>query len=256
VIFAAVGEGSRNIIDIIIHDIFIGFIYNYPGGGLIGYYSEKLSSARLKLAYEIAPPRIRQYLRAEVDHVCSKLDKGDTIVDLGCGYGRTLPDFSRNVAMTVGIDTSILSLLSAQGVVRYLRDTYIACMDSVNLAFPDKIFDKVICIQNGISAFNVDQRELINEVIRIAKPGGMILFSTYSDKFWNERLEWFQLQARAGLLGEIDMEKTGDGVIVCKDGFRATTFSREDFVKLTSGLNVEVRIVEIDDSSLFCEIDV
>jgi len=44
------------------------------------------------------------------------------------------------------------------------------------------------------------------------------VFSTYAAEFWSERLRWFELQAAAGLVGEIDYEKTKDGVVVCKDG--------------------------------------
>jgi 2-polyprenyl-6-hydroxyphenyl methylase/3-demethylubiquinone-9 3-methyltransferase len=139
-------------------------------------------------------------------------------------------------------------------MIRDLPEIYVARMDAICLAFPDNSFDKVVCIQNGISAFHVDQRELIRESIRVAKPGGIIFFSTYSEKFWNQRLEWFRLQASAGLLGEIDMSKTGDGVITCKDGFKATTVAPDDFKKLTSDLDIKSEIVEVDESSLFCEI--
>jgi len=220
----------------------------------IGYYSDKLSSVKLKLVYEIAPPRVRQYLRAEMDFVCEKIDQGDLILDLGCGYGRALPAFAGKAVMTIGIDTSLSSLVSAFDIVRNLRGCYIACMDAAVLAFSDNTFDKVVCIQNGISAFHVDQSDLIRESIRVTKPGGLALFSSYSERFWEHRLEWFRLQADAGLIGEIDMTKTGDGVIVCEDGFKATTVTPEDFKELTSELKVTANILEIDESSLFCEV--
>jgi 2-polyprenyl-6-hydroxyphenyl methylase/3-demethylubiquinone-9 3-methyltransferase len=83
----------------------------------------------------------------------------------------------------------------------------------------------------------------------------MILFSSYSDKFWKHRLEWFQLQSEAGLLGEIDYKKTGNGVIVCKDGFTTTTIGREQFRELTARFdNIYVDITEVDESSIFCVI--
>jgi 2-polyprenyl-6-hydroxyphenyl methylase/3-demethylubiquinone-9 3-methyltransferase len=126
-------------------------------------------------------------------------------------------------------------------------------MDVARLSFFDHTFDVVVCIQNGISAFHVDQKQLINESIRVTKHGGRILFSSYSEKFWNDRLEWFRLQSEAGLLGEIDYEKTANGIIVCKDGFTASTVDRHRFLTFTSGLDVETNIVEVDESSLFCE---
>ena len=68
-------------------------------------------------------------------------------------------------------------------------------------------------------------------------------------------MDWFYLQAGEGLLGEIDEEKTGNGIIVCKNGFKATTFTPEEFQKLTATFNVKTNIVEVDESSLFCEIE-
>ena len=128
-------------------------------------------------------------------------------------------------------------------------------MNTVQLSFPNNIFDVVVCIQNGISAFHVNQKKIILESLRVTKPNGIVLFSSYSEKFWNDRLEWFQLQSNAGLLGEIDFEKTRDGIIECKDGFTATTVGIDQFRVLTSNIDsVIVNIEEVDESSLFCEI--
>ena len=79
--------------------------------------------------------------------------------------------------------------------------------------------------------------------------------STYSEKIWPERLLWFELQAKAGLLGEIDYDKTGDGEIVCQDGFTATTITEDQFIELTDSLDAELFITEVDRSSLFCIIE-
>ena len=129
-----------------------------------------------------------------------------------------------------------------------------AAMDAGRLAFKNKYFDVTACIQNGISAFKVDPETLLREAIRVTKPGGRVLFSTYSEKFWPDRLQWFRDQSEAGLLGEIDEDATGNGVIVCKDGFRATTATPDDFWKLADACGVEPHIREVDGSSLFCEI--
>jgi 2-polyprenyl-6-hydroxyphenyl methylase/3-demethylubiquinone-9 3-methyltransferase len=64
------------------------------------------------------------------------------------------------------------------------------------------------------------------------------------------------LQAEAGLIGEIDREQTRDGVIVCRDGFKASTISAERFRELTADLQVNINLEEIDDSSVFCVLTV
>jgi hypothetical protein len=55
-----------------------------------GYYSARLAGERLRLAYELAPPRVRQYLEAEIQHVASQLPTGARVLELSCGYGRVL----------------------------------------------------------------------------------------------------------------------------------------------------------------------
>ena len=221
---------------------------------MTGYYNDKLSAKRLKRCYEIAPPRVYQYLEAEENHVLEKVRPGDMVLELGCGYGRILPRLAQKAGRVIGIDNSIASLQLGKEIVGQISNCHLLCMDAVQLAFRDRVFDCVVCIQNGISAFHVDQQDLVRESLRVTKPGGTVLFSSYSDGFWRDRFYWFQLQSEAGLVGEIDYEKSGDGVIVCKDGFTATTVRPRQFLSLTAGLNADTRIVEVDETSLFCEI--
>jgi 2-polyprenyl-6-hydroxyphenyl methylase/3-demethylubiquinone-9 3-methyltransferase len=86
----------------------------------------------------------------------------------------------------------------------------------------------------------------------VCRPGGTALFSTYAARFWEQRLEWFRLQSEAGLLGEIDWQRTKEGFIACKDGFTATTVSPDEFRSLAAGLPAELVLTEVDGSSLFC----
>jgi ubiquinone/menaquinone biosynthesis C-methylase UbiE len=218
------------------------------------YYDHNLSAERLKKVYEIAPARVRRYLDAEVSHVLERVHRGDVLLELGCGYGRILPRLAQRAAVVIGIDTSVESLLLGQEMVSNISNCILAKMDAARLAFCDGIFDIVVCIQNGISAFHVDQNDLIRESIRVTRPGGRAVFSTYSDEFWEDRLEWFRLQSESGLVGAIDYEKTHDGVIVCKDGFSATTVRPNELLALTADLDVDAEVVGVDKSSLFFEV--
>jgi SAM-dependent methyltransferase len=219
-----------------------------------GYYRDKLSAERLKLCYEIAPPRVKQYLEAEVEYVLQNIRSSDMVLELGCGYGRVLGQIARKAKLAVGIDTSTESLLLGKKMLRDSKNCVLLKMDAVQLQFLDQTFDRLICVQNGISAFHVNQKDLIRESIRVTKRRGKVIFSSYSDKFWKDRLEWFRLQSKAGLVGEIDYEKTGTGTIVCKDGFTATTVGSDQFRELTSKFDVYAKIIEVDESNLFCVI--
>jgi 2-polyprenyl-6-hydroxyphenyl methylase/3-demethylubiquinone-9 3-methyltransferase len=218
------------------------------------YYQEKLAAQQLVKCYQIAPPRVRQYLAAEIAYVIEKIETEDKVLDLGCGFGRVTPELAQKAAKVVGIDNSSASLMLAREKIRCIPNCSLVQTNALQLGFKNNSFDVVICIQNGVSAFHVNQKELIKESLRVTKHEGIVLFSSYSNKFWQHRLEWFQMQADAGLLGEIDYERTRDGVIICKDGFTATTVGPGQFLSITSGLGVEASVVEVDESSIFCKI--
>ncbi|UCE13917.1 MAG: class I SAM-dependent methyltransferase [Candidatus Heimdallarchaeota archaeon] len=218
------------------------------------YYSKKLTALRLKRCYEIASPRIKQYLEAEIQYVLNHIQHDDIVLELGCGYGRVITRLAKRAKKVYGIDTSEESITLALETLDDLSNVELLNMNAIDLNFPDQMFDLVIAIQNSISAFNVDPHKLISESIRVTKSGGKVLLSSYSSKIWDARLDWFIKQSEEGLLGEIDLEKTGKGVIICKDGFKATTYTRADFFNLAKELRLKTTIEEIDESSVFCVI--
>ncbi len=220
------------------------------------YYSEKLNSNSLQKCYETAPSRIKQFLEAEIDFVLSEINNTDTILDLGCGYGRVAIKLVKKAQKVVGIDISKKNIELAKKIMYDHKNCELFIMDASKLKFPNNYFDKVFCLQNGISAFKVNPIELIKESIRVTKKGGSVFFSTYSPKFWKDRIEWFEIQARENLIGEIDYNLTKNGTIVCKDGFKAITYSEEELLELASNFNVKTSIIEIDNSSLFCKMTI
>jgi 2-polyprenyl-6-hydroxyphenyl methylase/3-demethylubiquinone-9 3-methyltransferase len=220
------------------------------------YYSKKLNSKNLMQCYEIAPPRVQQFLDAEIDFVLANIASTDHVLDLGCGYGRVAKRLAVKAKKITGIDISEDNIELAQEYVRRNENCEFFVMDALKIDFQDNYFDATICVQNGISAFKVDPNKLLKESIRVTKNGGIILYSSYSEKFWEYRLNWFQIQSDHKLIGEIDQDLTKNGIIICKDGFRAITFSGLDFLKLAAECDINSEIIEVDTSSVFCRMKV
>ncbi len=221
-----------------------------------GYYTKKLGAERLERCYEIATPAVVRYLKREIEHVLDKVTEHDLVLELGCGYGRAMKPLCTKARFVIGVDTAPQNIEYGRKFLEGRKNSRILCMNAAEPAFPDGLFDTVVCIQNGICAFHEDKETLMREAVRVTRAGGCVLFSSYSQKFWEERLEWFYLQAEEGLLGRIDEEKTKNGVIVCTDGFEVTTETPEEFSALATRLDLEYRITEVDGSSVFCEITV
>lgn len=214
------------------------------------YYAQNLNAQKLYQVYQTRYARVRQYFESEISFVKNYLRGTEHVLELGAGYGRIVKELAPSCKSIVGIDISKDNVELGK---EYLSDTpnaQLMVMDAHNLQFGE-LFDVVLCLQNGLSAMKVEPVEFIKKVSDLLPHKGKAFFSSYSTKFWDHRLLWFQEQSEKGLLGEIDMEKTKDGVIVCKDGFRATTHSPEDmdWFGKTSGLAYEV--TEVDESSIF-----
>ena len=213
------------------------------------YYAESLNSQKLFQVYDTALPRVRQYLEAEIDFVRQRLTGRERVLELGAGYGRIVRELAPCCARIVGMDISPDSVRLGEAYLKDFPNAEMVAMDVHRMQF-DQPFDVVLCLQNGLSAMGADG-DTVREILGILAPGGTAFFSTYSAGFWNHRVAWFQEQADKGLLGELDMEQTRDGVIVCKDGFRATTQTPEDYEAIGRGSGCSYEIAEVDGSSLF-----
>ncbi|WDV46342.1 class I SAM-dependent methyltransferase [Clostridiaceae bacterium M8S5] len=214
------------------------------------YYAKKLNSQNLFKAYDTHIPRIKQYLNEEIEFVRRNLTGDERVLELGAGYGRIVKELASSCKSIVGIDISKESVLLAREYLKGIHNAEMITMDVHKPTFKSK-FDVVICLQNGLSAMKIATDESIKNILRMVTDGGKIYFSTYSEKFWEHRLMWFEEQSNKGLLGEIDMSKTKDGVIICKDGFKAITHTPEDLKKIGELSGYEYQIQEMDESSIF-----
>ena len=213
------------------------------------YYAESLNSQKLFQVYNTAIPRIRQYLEAEIDFVRRHLTGREQVLEVGAGYGRIVRALAPSCAGILGMDISPDSVILGREYLKDLPNADMVEMDVHHMHF-DQSFDVTLCLQNALSAMRADD-QVIQNILGLLSPGGTAFFSTYSANFWAWRIAWFQEQADKGLLGELDPEQTKDGVIVCKDGFRATTQTPEEYEAIGRASGLPYEVTEVDGSSLF-----
>lgn len=218
------------------------------------YYDQSLNAQKLYRVYQSKYPRVAQYLAAEISYVKNHLQGTERILELGAGYGRIMKELAPFCGSIVGIDISKDNVAFGREYLKAVENADLMVMDAHRLSFEEH-FDVILCLQNGLSAMKIEPMSYIKEVLELLRPGGKAFFSSYSPNFWEHRLAWFAEQAEKGLLGELDMEKTKDGVIVCKDGFRATTCSPEDMDKIGRASGYRYQVTEVDESSIFLVVE-
>jgi len=114
----------------------------------------------------------------QVDLVNKYFQKGAVVLDVGCGYGRSLNELYLNgFDRLYGIDFSEKMIERAKSQFPFLT---LKVQENKNINFADNTFDAVLlfavltCIQK-----NSDQLHLIKEIKRVLKPGGIIYINDF-----------------------------------------------------------------------------
>jgi ubiquinone/menaquinone biosynthesis C-methylase UbiE len=106
------------------------------------------------------------------------VSNSDHILDVGCGYGRTLDELYQNGYQNLsGIDFSDSMIQRGISQFPYLD---LQVKKSTTIDFPDSSMDAIIllavltCIKS-----NIEQRQLISEIRRVLKPEGILYVNDF-----------------------------------------------------------------------------
>jgi len=164
------------------------------------------------------------------------VQNGETVVDIGCGHGRSLGALSETTpeGLVVGVDPSeLMAEIAANRVKQLIRagraDVAVAPVEK--LPFVDGSFDKALCVH--VLYFWPDLKPALAEISRVLKPGGRLalLFRTSASpataSFPPEVYCFRSLSEVTGALADAGLDvrettDTGDCVLITAERRRAT----------------------------------
>ena len=104
---------------------------------------------------------------------------GDIVVDIGCGSGMQLQEMSKNgYALAVGIDVNLNAAL--HGRKKSIENTDFIIADARHLPVKASCVDRIICAEIIEHVKEPDQ--LIQEISRVLKDGGVVVITTPNDR--------------------------------------------------------------------------
>ncbi|WP_196139458.1 class I SAM-dependent methyltransferase [Aliikangiella sp. G2MR2-5] len=113
----------------------------------------------------------------------------DTVVDVGCGYGHSLPKLKARFSpqRLIGLDISeeMIEATEKVSIKNSLNAELILC-SSEKIPLEDNSVDLLFCHQTFHHI--IEQEKAIDEFYRILKPGGIFLFAESTKRYINSYL--------------------------------------------------------------------
>src|SRR3989344_14796 len=132
--------------------------------------------------------------------------KGSTVLDIGCGTGRTtIPLYQLGYEVT-GLDITPKMIQTAREIaVQYGHDIPYRSGDATKLDFADGSFDNALFSNNGITQISGRKNRLraLTEVRRVLKPRGVFFFSTHVRNWEYNWHLWFWLWIKVRIFKKI-----------------------------------------------------
>jgi ubiquinone/menaquinone biosynthesis C-methylase UbiE len=157
------------------------------------------------------------------------------VLEVGCGDGRSIFDILPVTKNITGIDNDNKAISNAKNNLSNYSSIKIIKADATKLPFKDKEFDFVVCIDTFVN-FADKKFIILEEMKRVLKNSGKIIFSVYSDEAKSERIKVYD-----GL--KIKFEEIEQGTFALgtgKDTVISEQFSKAKLEDIFSRANLQI----------------
>ncbi len=194
----------------------------------------------------VASPEIKTFLSAENGFLKKILFKGCTILDVGCGYGRTIVAIHKIPSKIYGIDNSKRMVKNARLKLKNYKNVKIFHMNAENMKFKKQKFDFVLCLANTFGNFSSKKLKILEQMKKMLNKKGKILVHVYSEESLKYRLKDYK-KADMPIL-----KITKGGTVYSSNGLTLEQFTKKKLKKIFNKAKLKVDIRKFTPISYIC----
>lgn len=175
-------------------------------------------------------PIYKKLFDEEESFLLLHIPKNSKVLDIGCGYGRTIRTISSITNDIIGIDND-------EKAVEQVKNCKLNILlaDVFNLPFSDKHFDYLVLMMTLVN-FSENKVKALEEMKRVLKDSGKITISVYSEDALPARLEMYKII-------NVPIDRVEGTKVIFNESVGANIseqFSKEEFEKLVTKAELKV----------------
>lgn len=144
-----------------------------------------------KTVLQSLPESYREWFLEERSYLQERITPGDTVIEIGCGDGRSIHDVLPVTDTITGIDHDDAAVEKAKQAFKDNENIHIHKADATDLPFDDTSFDVAMCMTT-FANFGADRAAILSEVKRVLKHTGKFIVSVFSEDALEERMKVYE----------------------------------------------------------------
>jgi len=159
---------------------------NYWNNDYVDYWKErvrttnKMIDAEMQISSNDPTTTDSRYIQL-IDLL--EVRSSDIVLDVGCGFGRSLPYLASNALKVIGVDISSQMILESKKLTAGLKNIELMVSESESMKIDSDSISKVVCF----AAFDaMYQKDALIEFNRVCKVNGKILVTGKNNCFKND----------------------------------------------------------------------
>lgn len=188
------------------------------------------------------PDSFKKYFDEEKKFIENNILKDDTVLDLGCGTGRTIKIISKISKKVIGIDNDKDAVNTGKKNIKELKNAELILEDAEKMHFENNSFD-IVFIGLSFVNFGKTKYKILEEIKRILKDNGKLIFSVYNENALDERLKTYKK------FDKRDLEISKEGTIKFDSEAISEQFSKEEIRAILKKAGFQ--ILEIKKGEIF-----
>jgi ubiquinone/menaquinone biosynthesis C-methylase UbiE len=140
---------------------------------------------------DVTTPAYAQLFAEEKTYLQKSIAKDSRVLEVGCGYGRSINDILTITQDIAGIDHDAHAVLDARIALVAHPSIWLINAEATQLPFFDNSFDYVVCL-NAFVNFGKSKYLALGQMKRVLKDDGRIIISAFSEDALEERLKVYR----------------------------------------------------------------